>query len=81
MSHPEEPGPDVPDDILADMKEVLLGPPEPSLSQDESTQLFPPPLTGPVLLTTLVVPLLGLLPAYVFPGSRTQNQTQYSRYS
>lgn len=50
--HCEEPGPDVPDDLLAGMKELLLGPPEPFL-RDEAIQLFPPPFIGLVLLTTL----------------------------
>lgn len=51
VSHPsncEEPGPDVPDDLLVGMKGLLLGPPEPFL-QAETTQLPQPPLTGPVL--------------------------------
>ena len=47
--HSEEPGPNVLDDLLAGMKGLLLGPPEPSFLQAEATQLLQLPLTGPVL--------------------------------
>lgn len=46
--HCEEPGPDVPDNLLVGMKGLLLGAPEPFL-QAEATQLPQPPLPGPVL--------------------------------
>lgn len=47
--HCEEPGPDVPDDLLVGMKGLLLGRPETTFLQAEATQLPQPPLTGPVL--------------------------------
>lgn len=76
--HCEEPGPDVPDDLLEDvkgllrrLKSILFF----RLKQPSSPSLPSQGLCSSLLIT-LMVPPLGLLPVYVFPGSRTQNQIQ-----
>lgn len=63
-------GPDVPDDVPVGMMGLMMGPVPQAAPQGLCLQPFDHP-AAPFHRTT----------EYVLPGSRTQNQTQYSRYS
>lgn len=77
----EEPGPQAPDGNFAGMNGLQSDTLRLLFFRLKQPRLPQRPLPGlcSSLLTTLMVPLLALLPFHGLPGSRTKNQIQYSR--